>query len=279
MGWSDVVEWINVDRGDLIVAVFTLVVLGVMTWRYVKATEKLATSTKEQAKSASISVAVAEESVKVAKEAAAAAKGSQVAAYDQAEAAQELAKYARENADAASLQLAALQEQRRPYVYVDIRGDDQRPGLLIVLIENIGSTVAIDVVVAFDPPLQSSQNEQLSNKSTMCFAAVPPGRRVTYDLGMDSVYFAGDYPLVYKVRINVKGYPSSQLSYFINLEDLKGMSVVNRGSLMDIVEAIQRVESLLSNLPTAIRISGGAGGDYYDDESSALSPSDMRSRP
>jgi hypothetical protein len=281
MGWSDVVHWMNVDRGDLIVAIFTLIVaisVGAMTRSYVKAaekqakatekqakaTEEQAKATEEQAKAALVTATAAEESVKVAK---AAANASMFTAYDQAKAAEESA---RENADAVSLQLAALREQRQPYVYVDIRGDDQRPGFLIVLIQNVGSTVATDVVVAFDPPLQSSQSGRLSNKSTLSVAAVPPGRMITYDLDTNSAYFAAGYPLVYKVRISAKGHqqPIPQLSYSISLENLKDMSAVNSGSLKDIAEAIQRVESLLSNLPTAIRTSGGTGRGYHDDDES-----------
>jgi hypothetical protein len=254
MGWlADLVQWLNVDRGDLIVAVGGLAVGGYAVWL----NRRSAIAAETQATTAAISAKAAQEGIQISAQSADAAKVSAAAAQDQAGAAWESARHARDSAEAANSQLQQdlrmFQEQGQPYVYADIRGDHQQAALLVIIVENLGPAIATDVSVEFDPPLQSSQIERFANVSQLKIAAMPPGRRVKYFFDSGFAYLSSGRPLVYNVRVTANGpYGPTDLAYPINLEDLKDTAAADMGNLKDIVHAIRGLDGSVGMLSTVI---------------------------
>lgn len=68
------------------------------------------------------------------------------------------ARHVKRQADAAekqtTLQEAIFQDGRQPYVWADFRLDETQGSLMQLMVRNEGPTVARDVRILFDPPLQ-----------------------------------------------------------------------------------------------------------------------------
>lgn len=54
------------------------------------------------------------------------------------------------------IQEALSRRSAEPYVWADLRPDDRKGGLLVLVVGNSGPTVATDVVVWFQPPLHDA---------------------------------------------------------------------------------------------------------------------------
>lgn len=100
-------------------------------------------------------------------------------------------------------------EQNEPYVIVDIQPDAPGSGLLILLIENIGPTIARDVTITADPPLVSATGDKLTERVqrglSRTIPMLPPGRRLKYAFDVSSTRFASDLPTAYTFTVQAKG--------------------------------------------------------------------------
>ncbi|MFD7565801.1 hypothetical protein ACFV7O_21660 [Streptomyces tendae] len=130
----------------------------------------------------------------------------------------------------------AQREQAEPYVIADIR--ERVPGsqLLCFVIENSGPTMARDVRLAINPPLQSTQGDEatakLNRAVTRNIPVLPPGRQLMFLMDVGHALFASDLPRQYTVVVNSSGPfgPVEPLTYNIDLDVLKH-SLLNRESL------------------------------------------------
>lgn len=124
----------------------------------------------------------------------------------QTRAAVEQAAIARQQLEQAE---AAHREQNEPYVIVDIQPDAPGSGLLVLLIENIGPTIARDVTIGVDPPLLSAAGDNLAERLqrglSRTIPMLPPGRRLKYAFDISSRRFASDLPTAYTFTVQAKG--------------------------------------------------------------------------
>jgi len=169
-----------------------------------------------------------------------------------------------------------------PYVWVDIRPDDQKGGLLLLVVGNSGPTVATNVVVEFDPPLRDAPlpkevaaqlGEQRLNAG---LASLPPGRIVYWSLGAAFAPFnINGFPMSYAVEITATGPFGSlePLSYNINLDDMRNHLVsAAPGTLYGVThsidqlgEAVKKIERHTKNLSRTVgRNSSGSSAEDYD---------------
>ena len=130
----------------------------------------------------------------------------------------------------------AQREQVQPYVIADIR--ERVPGsqLLCFFIENTGPTMARDVQVAVNPPLQSTQGAEatarLNEAVTRTISVLPPGRSLMFTLDAGGSFFASEFPRIYTVVVNCSGPfgPLETLTYNIDLRVIEHTGL-NRESL------------------------------------------------
>src|SRR3954467_1580735 len=93
----------------------------------------------------------------------------------------------------AAREQTAIQRQLRidaaqPYVWVDIRPDDEHGQLLLIVVGNSGPTVATNVRVVFDPPVTvPPEVYERGNKAHAVLArgiaSLPPGRQLKWPIG------------------------------------------------------------------------------------------------
>ncbi|WP_392900725.1 hypothetical protein [Streptomyces sp. LN699] len=99
-------------------------------------------------------------------------------------------------------------EQNEPYVVVDIQPGDTG-GVLVVVVENIGSTIARNVRITVDPPLESGWGEDLTQMLTRAFSQtfpmLPPRRRLQFLLDDQNRFQREDLPTAYTFTVRYEG--------------------------------------------------------------------------
>lgn len=138
------------------------------------------------------------------------------------------------------------EEQSRPFVVVDF----EAAMLSHLTIENIGKTLARDVTIEFDPPLESTLNRPWDWEGaaflTTGIPMLPPGKqlRMTFDQLVQR--FNSDLPRAYEVVVEYLG-PTSKSSrfkdrYTLDLGVFEGMAVPERG-MPELVRAVREIKS------------------------------------
>jgi type II secretory pathway pseudopilin PulG len=162
------------------------------------------------------------------------------------------AKSAKRQAEAAERQ-TALQERMhqdaaQPYVHADFRVHPQEGVLLMLVIANSGPTVATDVDVRFEPPLQSAEEDPVPSKH---LASLPPGRRLAWTFASGLTVFEGDYPKRFTVTITGTGPfgPLPVLSYDLDLQDFYNTSAKPEGTLHSIAKSVEKVAEAVERAP------------------------------
>ncbi|GAB3491821.1 hypothetical protein [Flexivirga lutea] len=150
-------------------------------------------------------------------------------------------------------QEAALQ----PYVWADIRPRDDGQ-ILTLVVGNSGPTVATDVRVVLDPPLETIVPDRMKKmvhgvdeRLAAGIGSIAPHRTFSWGLGVAREFFQGsDGPPVADLTITVVGQgpsgPLAALEYVVALEDLRQQSARAVGvallepSLKKIADAAER---------------------------------------
>ncbi|MFC8262703.1 hypothetical protein ACFUNF_35100 [Streptomyces sp. NPDC057291] len=139
-------------------------------------------------------------------------------------------KYGRDQAVSARGQLDVARqvhrEQNEPYVIVDVQPHDPGSFLLVLVIENVGPTMARNVKITASPELQSSHggdvSEALQSVVARTIAMIPPGRKHKYFFDT-SKRFQSDLPLVFEFAVTSDGPmgPVETLRYTVDLAGIK----------------------------------------------------------
>lgn len=181
------------------------------------------------------------------------------------------ARYSRQQAQVArgQLKLAEIvrKEQNEPYVVVDIQPADQATQALMLVIENIGTTVARDVRIRFDPPLKTAREITLGKPIrdakilTHGIPLLPPKRRI--ELWFDNIadLVEKSLPMIYEAIVDVvgpDGQPIEQMRYTIDLEVLRGVGHVSEKSMH---HAVQELEKLNKKMSLITNPSGRSNAD------------------
>ncbi len=169
--------------------------------------------------------------------------------------ARQQARFARDQADAATRQTELQQQLQRdaaqPYVWADFRLDERNGVILVVVVQNDGPTVATDVRVVFDPPLEGTEPNRTLPDPARVIPSMPPGRRLVWHLDAAPDRFASALPLRYVVTITGRGPFGGMdaLRYVLDLEDFRRASSIANGSLAGIEDSVKKVAEALRERP------------------------------
>jgi hypothetical protein len=152
--------------------------------------------------------------------------------------------------DQTELQRQLRVDAAQPYVWVDIRPDDQHAQLLLLVVGNSGPTVATNVKVTFAPDLEIPRSSTAPNSSRGAdardllrrgIASLPPGRVMHWVLGVAHQLIDDGYALPYTATVTADGPFGSlpPLSYTINVDDLRFTHAVPTGTLHGVTQALQ----------------------------------------
>ncbi|GFJ77330.1 hypothetical protein Phou_015100 [Phytohabitans houttuyneae] len=173
------------------------------------------------------------------------------AAQDQAAAATQQVDLTRQQLNASEI---ARRESLEPYVVVDIAPKIGSPQALMLTIENIGPSVARNVRIASEPPLQRSY-EKAEGPATPIMswpilvngiATLPPGRRIELPFDMRGARVDGDLPMQYRITVDADGPfgPVSQMEYDIDLNIYDAEYLEEKG-VAHLVKQLERVASFV----------------------------------
>jgi hypothetical protein len=135
------------------------------------------------------------------------------------------------------------EEQARPFVIVDFE-----PGFLVYLtVENLGRTVARDVRIEFDKPLQSTlQGPREVDESPLFrepIPTLPPGKKIRVLFDQFSARLDAGLPLTYDVKLRYRG-PISRKEwehpYRLDLGMYLGSELPPKG-LPELVAEVERI--------------------------------------
>jgi len=149
------------------------------------------------------------------------------------------------------LQIDAAQ----PYVWADLRVDEQQGVLLRLVVGNSGPTVATDIKVKIDPPFPATEKLQdavaAQERLAEGFASLPPGRTLNWSLGQGWALVPKDGSQVHTITITANGPfgPIPQLTYAIDLGEFRDQEASLQGNLHDLTQVVQQVNDTLGHLP------------------------------
>lgn len=141
-------------------------------------------------------------------------------------------------------------EQARPFVVVDFESSPVWQNAIQLVIQNIGQTIATDVAVSFDPPLESTDKHEgyelaKSALLTNGIPAMPPGKRVTALFDLSHRRKDSGLPMSYLARVTFSDYQGKQqdpLEYRLDLNFLYGLMRFREYGLHDAAKALREIE-------------------------------------
>lgn len=183
----------------------------------------------------------------------------------QTNAALDQARSAEDSARAAARQIELTEqirkEQTEPYVVVDIRPSDHVSHVFILVIENIGPTVARNVRIQFDPPLQQVGEDDPTRTwkplresllLTNGIPMMPPGRRMEWFFDITSKRFASGLPMQYTATVDADGpaQPVETMTYKIDLSVYGGLRRLGVNGMHDAVKAMEGLAQAANRVAT-----------------------------
>ncbi|MFJ2937894.1 hypothetical protein ACIO8G_34650 [Streptomyces sp. NPDC087219] len=162
-----------------------------------------------------------------------------------------------------ALQQRIHREQNEPYVIVDIQPDPY--GAMLLVVENTGPTVARDVRISCEPPLESGWapepgqpdlTQVLREVLGQPIPLVPPRRRLTFLFDDENRFQNPTLPRRYTFTVDANG-PAGQVEtvqYTVDLDAVKWALITERPTkkvedkLSKIGEAITRTEKAIKDL-------------------------------
>jgi hypothetical protein len=146
--------------------------------------------------------------------------------------------------------------QAQPYVVVDVEPSIVTRRILNLVIRNTGQTLARDVKIRFEPPLQSTIDSDgfppaKFKALTEGIPALPPGRE--YQIALDSAVdrAQSSLPDSYTVTVSFHdrdGKPLEDLTYVLDLAMFRSAPYVQERSVHDVAEELQRLRETLDRL-------------------------------
>lgn len=141
--------------------------------------------------------------------------------------------------------------QAQPFVVVDIQSSPVWGNILNLVVENIGTTLATEVKVAFEPPLESSQPDlDIADSALVAegIPALPPTRRIEALFDASHNRLKKDLPMRYEATVSCKdarGRAVETLRYTIDLGYLYGMERIDEYGMHHAADALRDIAKLL----------------------------------
>ena len=160
---------------------------------------------------------------------------------------------AAERAASAAEEQTRIQQQLRldaamPYIWADVRPDNESGVILQLVVGNSGPTVATDVRVRIEPPFpnipQLAEAVAVQQRLAEGFRSLPPGRTMHWWLGQGWSLLQPEGTQVHKITITATGpfgHPVPELSYELDLSEYRGLDPNPSGSLRVLTEAVKKL--------------------------------------
>jgi len=149
------------------------------------------------------------------------------------------------------------EERSQPFVVVDIQPSRVWHNLLLLVVENIGTTLARDVLIGFQPALTTSLPDSHLPGSALLregIPSLPPRRRIEMLFDTSHDRLKAGLPLRHDVTVKFKdarGRAQEPLRYVIDLAFLYELEVVEEHNAHHAAEALEKVSDTLKSWSTS----------------------------
>ena len=163
--------------------------------------------------------------------------------WQQARAAASQTELARRQTD---LQQRQHEEAAQPYVWADLRPDEEHGFVIALVLCNNGPTVATDVRVTFDKPLPNAIADEWDGRH-LTLSALAPGRQIVWWLKPGPEWFSSGHPRSFEVTIECNGPFGSApvLRYRLNTDDFGDEQPTKRGSLYALTKSVDALTKVV----------------------------------
>lgn len=159
------------------------------------------------------------------------------------------------------LQQKAREDAAQPYVWADLRPDRAQAGLLLLELGNAGPTVATNVRVQVDPPLEDRharrEGAEVLDRLQTGISSLAPGRRIEWSFGavLDHIQQDKISPK-YTLSVDADGPygPVPTLVYDVSLEEIRHSLAVGTGSLKLLTESLNKNTDAIKDVQKALQL-------------------------
>lgn len=174
----------------------------------------------------------------------------------------DMARETKKSADATEKSIEEMVEDRNlefaPYVVVYFDAQTDSP-IFDLVIKNTGKTIANQVYVTFEPPLQTSlKNYDLKELALLHrpIPALPPGFELRTSLDrLETRLESETLPKLYKVTVTYTGGLSKvvrKLEYILDINMFHGILETHKSSLTDLTHVIEEIPHQLETIPGSL---------------------------
>lgn len=145
------------------------------------------------------------------------------------------------------IQRQLREDAAQPYIWADVRPDDQSGVILVLVIGNSGPTVATNVKVKIEPPFpnipQLEQAVAAQQRLAEGLRSLPPGRTMRWWLGQGFNLIQPEGAQPHRITIQADGPfgPIPELSYELDLAEYRGQDPNPKGSLHLLTTAVKKL--------------------------------------
>lgn len=190
------------------------------------------------------------------------------------------------------LQRELAQARAQPYVWADIQPDMKQGTLLQIVVENSGPTMAQDVRVVIEPPLQAEGPfpgavEAAQRRLAAGIRSLAPGRRIEWSAGRGFDVLSDDAPHVHRITVTAEGPygPITPVVFEVNLSDWRegrdapdGSLHLVRTAITDLTKELKKVgeSAKADGQPPRMLTPGTVEGTTHSDEIVIVQPAEER---
>jgi hypothetical protein len=140
-------------------------------------------------------------------------------------------------------------DAQRPFVWVDIRPDDEDGQTLLLIVGNSGPTMARNIRVSFSPPLPTGdaalESAVAQQRLSVGLASLAPGRQLAWALGASHQVSDNDEWSDHAMTVLADGPfgPLDPLKYTFSIRDILDTRITSPGTLRGVTRAINHAGS------------------------------------
>jgi hypothetical protein len=149
--------------------------------------------------------------------------------------------------DQTKIQQRLREDAAQPYVWADVRTDNEHGVVMMLVVGNSGPTVATDVRVRIEPPLPAIEQLQgaraAQDRLAEGFKSLPPGRTLGWWLGQGWNVLEKEGSQIHRITIAANGPfgPIPELSYDVDLAEFREQEMTPQGSLNGLTNAVKEL--------------------------------------
>jgi hypothetical protein len=168
-------------------------------------------------------------------------------------------RYTRTAVEQTKIQRQLRIDAAQPYVWADIAPDEVSGVVLQLVVGNSGQTIATNVRVTVDPPLEAIDRlkerfETAQSRLASGIQSVAPGRTFMWPIGQGFNILKDDRRQAYTFTITADGPfgPVPPLTYVVDMSDWRGVLHRPAGSLFELTQVVKDFATKIDSTPNAV---------------------------